>query len=349
MRNKNFIQSIIRTAAPVVLWIAIAQIIMAQAADQAVQLPREIDQYLMAKKTPTKPLADMGSDFLSLGNQYGVDPRLIVAISGAESSFGAHVCTQSNAWNWFWEGPCPKSPFDSWQSGIKTVTHFMHKSYLLKGYNTIPLIGAKFCVSGCEHWVPNVTQFYTELGGDVNNLAWATVPGAPMPEVNAQVVRPVTIVASLASQAPVASHWWQKDSSGMRIGVQATIHGGLPLAQGVKLVRKSAHGGQNLTTLSVQGATETGDMIYAGEATLPQIPQGTLDLEVVAAFPAATSHSPIASNLISLTVIPSSNLEPPLIIVAAATALSLLAVLAAVLWSLHKKAQAAPPRLKHAA
>jgi hypothetical protein len=40
-----------------------------------------------------------------------------VAIAGAETGFGAHVCAANNAWNWFWGGTCAKSPFDSWDAG----------------------------------------------------------------------------------------------------------------------------------------------------------------------------------------------------------------------------------------
>ena len=96
------------------------------------------------------PLAGLGDHFLVEGariqNGLTLDPRLVVAIAGAESTFGAHICTPFNAWNWFWEGPCqPRrpdgsapSPFSDWKRGIEVVSKFLKKGYLLKGYTTIP-------------------------------------------------------------------------------------------------------------------------------------------------------------------------------------------------------------------
>lgn len=140
----------------------------------------DIDAYLQGKNSP---LAGTGAAFVEKGSEFNVDPRLIIAIAGAESSFGRSVCGTNNAWNWFWcyatktgcgDSPCPNSPFESWDSGIHTVTKYMRLSYLNKGRNTIELIGQKYCTEGCQHWVPNVTTFYaTELGGDVRDLGCA--------------------------------------------------------------------------------------------------------------------------------------------------------------------------------
>ncbi len=139
----------------------------------------EIDAYLTGKGSP---LAGLGAEFLQRGLEWNVDPRLIIAIAGAESSFGKAICGTNNAWNWFWchadnscgKDPCGNSPFTSWQRGIQTVTKFIRLSYLNKGRTTIPLIGARYCASGCQNWVPNVTQFYdTELKGDTSDLGCA--------------------------------------------------------------------------------------------------------------------------------------------------------------------------------
>jgi hypothetical protein len=137
-----------------------------------------IDEYLNGKPTQAtgpSPLSGNGLAFVENGLKYVVDPRLVVAIAGAETSFGSRTCGQFNAWNWFWNGTCANSPFTSWQSGLITVTKFLNKSYLNKGYTTIPSIGGHYCASGCEHWVPNVTLFYTEMGGDTANLGLSSI------------------------------------------------------------------------------------------------------------------------------------------------------------------------------
>ena len=144
-------------------------------------LADRINAYLSQKNAR---LAGTGADFVAEAKTYGVDPRLPVAMSGAESSFGNHVCDSEhfNAWNWFWcyatntcEGnPCKNSPFPSWKQGITTVTKFLRRSYINKGYDSIPLIGAKYCKEGCQFWVGNVTKFYRDdLGGDPGHLSFA--------------------------------------------------------------------------------------------------------------------------------------------------------------------------------
>jgi len=122
------------------------------------------------------PLKDEGPNFLKWGADYQVDPRLIVAIAGAETTYGKkeNLCGDFNAWNWFWAGSCALSDFASFEQGIKTVSKFMRKSYFLAGYNTIEQIQTKYCASGCEHWAPNVTMFYRdEMGGDPKILTYS--------------------------------------------------------------------------------------------------------------------------------------------------------------------------------
>src|SRR6202007_2613961 len=115
-----------------------------------------IDQFLAKnpRSHPPSPLTGQGSMFESYGQQYTIEPRLIVAISGAETQFGTSNCHSTpvvntrNAWNWFWcyadntcgNDSCINSPFDTWASGIKTLSKFMRRNYLNKGYTTIPLI-----------------------------------------------------------------------------------------------------------------------------------------------------------------------------------------------------------------
>jgi len=137
----------------------------------------QIDEYLTRKNSP---LAGLGPSFASFGRDYNVDPRLIIAIAGAETTFGHHICAEKNAWNWFYRGNCPDSPFATYEAGLERVTRFMRLSYLNRGYDSIELIRYKYCAVGCENWVSLVTAFRTEMPSDA-------IPSAnsPTPRVTA--------------------------------------------------------------------------------------------------------------------------------------------------------------------
>lgn len=140
-------------------------------------LGSDIDSFL---GTEHSPIAGDGSVFFSNGATQDVDPRLIVAIAGAESSFGTNwaACSPSgfNAWSWFWNGNCANSPFSSYAEGIAVVTRGIRRGYLNKGYTTIGRIESRYCASGCGGWTNNVTTFYvTDLHGSADYAADGTI------------------------------------------------------------------------------------------------------------------------------------------------------------------------------
>ena len=119
-----------------------------------------IDAFLSLKNSP---LAGIGTVLSGLARDYDIDPRLVVAIAGAETTFGLHQCTDNNAWNWFHRGTCPASAFTSYQEGVEHVTKYMRLSYLNRGYDSIELIRYKYCAAGCDNWTPLVTSFYDAM------------------------------------------------------------------------------------------------------------------------------------------------------------------------------------------
>src|SRR5712692_987248 len=109
--------------------------------------PKDIDDYLQthppSQNHGPSPIAGNGLMFVINGLAYNVDPRLIVAIAGAESSLGTNymACPPEglNAWSWFYNGDfskslghsrCADSPFGSYAGGVRVVTKFMRLSYL---------------------------------------------------------------------------------------------------------------------------------------------------------------------------------------------------------------------------
>lgn len=135
-----------------------------------------IDQYLTSKGSP---MAGQGFFFVLSGQRYGIDPRLVAAIAGAESSFGQQLCGSYNAWGW----SCPNSPaqFSSWAEGIERVNRGLRIGYLDSGLTSVVTIHQKYAPSGAandptglnNYWVTNVSKFLSEMGGNPNNIALA--------------------------------------------------------------------------------------------------------------------------------------------------------------------------------
>lgn len=128
-----------------------------------------LDAYLASKGSP---MAGQGAAFMESAARWRVDPRLLVAIAGAESSFGQVTCGPNNAWGW----ACPNDPADfaTWAAGIDTVTSGLRRYYLDEGRTSVSLIQQKYCPVGAandptglnNHWATNVTKFLVELGGN---------------------------------------------------------------------------------------------------------------------------------------------------------------------------------------
>jgi hypothetical protein len=144
----------------------------------------QINTYLASKNSP---LTGYGDAFVVSGRNHGVDPRLIVAIAGAESGFGKANCQSwsasslYNAWGYmYWpDGIMTCKPFANWEQGIEVVSWQIGSSslYFKDGLTTVASIGARYCGPGCTDWVNNVTFFYTEMGGDLSNLTFTENSG----------------------------------------------------------------------------------------------------------------------------------------------------------------------------
>ncbi len=128
----------------------------------------ELKAYLTRKGSN---LAGSAGTFVTEGAKWNLDPRLVVAIAGAETTFGKHLCGKNNAWNWFHKRTCKPSTFESYDEGIQTVTKWLRRAYVQKGYDTIPKIRARYCAEGCDNWVKLVTLFRSEMPGGAPNAA----------------------------------------------------------------------------------------------------------------------------------------------------------------------------------
>lgn len=127
-------------------------------------LAQQIDAYMRKKKSP---LYGQGKTFVKTAKKYGLDPLLLPAIAGAESSFG----TAGSEGNFNPFGWGPHIPFDSWRQSIRQVGKGLSEGYVKQGLDTIPEIQQKWAPVGASNdptalnrnWIGNVSQYYNEL------------------------------------------------------------------------------------------------------------------------------------------------------------------------------------------
>jgi cell wall-associated NlpC family hydrolase len=154
-----------------------------------------IDAYLAGKASP---LAGFGAVFVTEAAQVGLDPRFLVAISGAETSFGTYGPSQA-IHNPFGLGP--HMVFASWPEAIrKAAVNLAGPLYRGDGRVTIPAIQQRWAPIGASNdptalntnWVGNVGRYYAEQGGD---------PAAPVFTGAEASLLPATALAPLAGTA----------------------------------------------------------------------------------------------------------------------------------------------------
>lgn len=151
-----------------------------------------IDAYLRSRSSP---LAGLGSVFVQAGRANGVDPLLLVAISGAETSFAKYGPSQ-RIYNPFGWGPGKQ--FSSYKEAINVVARGLRSGYLDQGLKTIPKIGAKWAPVGAANdpgglnsaWTKNVTTFYRALGGKAPSLKTAAAVASGAAATSSVAVSP---------------------------------------------------------------------------------------------------------------------------------------------------------------
>jgi hypothetical protein len=100
------------------------------------------------------PLGGFGREFASAAWDYGVDPRVAVAISTVESGNGRYCFRQCNAWGW------GQVSWPDWPTAIDAYTAGFARGY---GY-TITLEGAKrYTPPSWEAWYPQVVNEMSKI------------------------------------------------------------------------------------------------------------------------------------------------------------------------------------------
>lgn len=130
--------------------------------------PSDFDTYLKKKSSS---LYGYGRIIDTYAQQYNVDPRLVIAIAGAETNFGNDTrgknCPEyNNFWNILESGDCQQ--FTSIEDGIMQITAQLRQYREQRKLLSISDIAGTYCPNsdtGCGNWAKNVKAFYSELGG----------------------------------------------------------------------------------------------------------------------------------------------------------------------------------------
>ncbi|MGI6423645.1 MAG: hypothetical protein ACOX0X_03490 [Candidatus Dojkabacteria bacterium] len=131
-----------------------------------------MQKFLLAYNSPMYPYA---KTFIEEADKYGLDWRLVAAISGVESAFGNLIPRgTNNGWGWRGANKNPQgwSQFATWGEGIATVTRGLAIGY---GTHLTPSqIEPTYCppcgANPAHLWANGVVRFMRELDYYVDNL-----------------------------------------------------------------------------------------------------------------------------------------------------------------------------------
>lgn len=106
------------------------------------------------------PLENSAQDFIDAADQYGLDWKLVVSISGVESTFGKHIPGGYNGWGWGVYGD-NAIYFKSWREAIFTISKGLRENYVDRGYTEPYSMNRRYAAS--PHWGKNVTFFMNDI------------------------------------------------------------------------------------------------------------------------------------------------------------------------------------------
>jgi hypothetical protein len=105
------------------------------------------------------PLTPYSAEFIKQADYYGIDYRMVPAISGVESTFGKRIPFNSyNAYGW----AGGKYIFESWSDSIQIVSKTLKTKYIDRGVVSIPSI-AKVYAPPSTTWGAKVQYFVNKI------------------------------------------------------------------------------------------------------------------------------------------------------------------------------------------
>ena len=105
------------------------------------------------------PLSDSAPHFIFWADKYGLDWRMVPAISGVESTFGKRIPKNSyNAYGW----ANGNYSFESWEDSIEIVSKTLREKYYNRGATTLNQIARRYAPPSST-WAWKVEFFMNEI------------------------------------------------------------------------------------------------------------------------------------------------------------------------------------------
>jgi hypothetical protein len=109
------------------------------------------------------PLEPYSADFVATADKYGLDYRLLPAISCNESSCGKYyIPSSNNVFGWGIYGNKVTS-FESIEVGIDTVGKGLAQNYIARGYDTVEEIAPIYTPPNPTGWASKIRYFYNKI------------------------------------------------------------------------------------------------------------------------------------------------------------------------------------------
>ena len=124
---------------------------------QEIERQRKISNIRKFLEGKNSPLAAYAEDLVDAAREYGIDYRLVAAISIVESSGGLYNFRPYNAWGW------GKSGFENWKDAIWSVSKGLG-NYYAKGLDTPYEIGRVYCPPSSDSWSRKVSSLMRKIG-----------------------------------------------------------------------------------------------------------------------------------------------------------------------------------------
>lgn len=263
-------------------------------ADEA--LVAQIDAFLSSEGSP---MAGQAGAFVASGRAHGIDPRYLVALTGAESSFGKYLFRPYNPFGW------GSSDFSSWADAIETVAGGLEKGYTTQGLTDVFSIAAKYAPVGAANDPKgtngeepvNVAKVLRRLGGDPGRVVLAgwtpstILFGAGTPSDVAVPAVPMTVwgnspgaqVASIALRYVGTPYVWGGaapggfDCSGLamyaygQVGITLDHYTGNQWHEGTRVDLTALQPG-DLLFFDLEGGDPQHEGIYVGDGLFVQAP-----------------------------------------------------------------------------